>query len=48
MFTEKKTFFLQSEILQISVANSESESTEDRGKVHMTQKYSFIPEKSKE
>lgn len=48
MFTKKKITFFFKGNPSIPVANSESESTKDRGKVHITQKYSLIPEKSKE
>ena len=44
-FTNKRQpSFLQRKSFQISMANSELDSTQDRKKVHMIKKYSFTPE----
>ena len=44
-FTSKRQpSFLQRKSFQISMANSELDSTQDRKKVHMIKKYSFTPE----
>lgn len=44
-FTNKRQpSFLQRKSFQISMVNSELDSTQDRKKVHMIKKYSFIPE----